>query len=63
VDRVVVYRGRRDLEADVSIEEHVIEEGDAIVVPASPWHHVVADTASVTLSLTELVDLDALIGR
>ncbi len=48
---------------DVVVEEHVIEEGDAIVVPASTWHHVVAETASVTLSLTELVDLDALLAR
>lgn len=47
---------------DVVVEEHVIEEGDAIVVPASTWHHVVADTASVTLSLTELVDLESLLA-
>lgn len=46
---------------DVVIEEHVLEEGDAIVVPASTWHHVVAETASVTLSLTELVDLASLL--
>lgn len=47
---------------DVIVEEHVLDEGDAIVVPASTWHQVVAETASVTLSLTELVEPTAWFG-
>lgn len=38
----------------VLVREIVVEEGDAIFVPASRWHHVVAETPSVTLSLTAL---------
>ena len=36
------------------MREIVVEQGDAIFVPASTWHHVVAETASVTISLTAL---------
>lgn len=39
------------------VREFDVREGDAILVPASTWHHVVAQTASVTLSLTELAPL------
>ncbi len=44
--------------AGVVVEEHVVDEGDAILVPASTWHHVVAESASVTVSLTQLAPLE-----
>ncbi|MDQ3033027.1 MAG: cupin-like domain-containing protein [Myxococcota bacterium] len=44
----------RDAIAGVTVRELVIEEGDAIFVPASTWHHVVAETPSITISLTAL---------
>lgn len=39
---------------DAVVREIVVEEGDAIFVPATTWHHVVAETPSVTLSLIAL---------
>lgn len=44
----------RDAIDGVAVREIVVGEGDAIFVPATTWHHVVAETPSVTLSLTAL---------
>jgi hypothetical protein len=44
----------RDAIDGVTVCEVVVDEGDALFVPASTWHHVVAETASVTISLTAL---------
>lgn len=44
----------RDAIDGVEVRELVVEEGDAIFVPATTWHHVVAESASVTITLTDL---------
>lgn len=44
----------RDAIDGVEVSELIVEEGDAIFVPATTWHHVVAESPSVTITLTDL---------